>query len=85
MSLTTSNVRAPAVSRRRSLVASFFKPPGAPDHKIAMAKAGKGQAIMADEPVELDEHRGMAAQKSTEICRRLRLVQTDRRSCGAGK
>lgn len=32
---------------------------------------------MADEPVELDEHRGMAAQKSTEIRRRLRQVQTD--------
>jgi hypothetical protein len=42
-----------------------------------MAKAGKEQAIMADEPVELDEHRGMAAQRSTEICRRLRQVQTD--------
>ena len=32
---------------------------------------------MADEPIELDEHRGMAAQKSTEIRRRLRRVQTD--------
>lgn len=32
---------------------------------------------MADEPVELDEHRGMAAQKSTEIRRRVRLVQAD--------
>ena len=42
-----------------------------------MAKAGKGQAFMADEPVELDEHRGMAAQKSTEVCRRLRQVQSD--------
>ena len=32
---------------------------------------------MADEPVELDEHRGMAAQKSTEVRRRLREVQAD--------
>jgi len=27
---------------------------------------------MTDKPVELDEHRGMAAQKSTETRRRLR-------------
>jgi hypothetical protein len=32
---------------------------------------------MADEPVELDEHRGMAAQKSTEIRRRLHEVQAE--------
>jgi hypothetical protein len=32
---------------------------------------------MADKPVELDEHRGMAAQKSTEIRRRLHEFQTD--------
>ena len=32
---------------------------------------------MADDPVELDEHRGMAAQKSTEIRRRLQEVQAD--------
>jgi hypothetical protein len=32
---------------------------------------------MTDEPVELDEHRGMAAQKSTEIRRRLHEVQAD--------
>jgi hypothetical protein len=32
---------------------------------------------MTDDPVELDEHRGMAAQKSTEIRRRLHEVQTD--------
>jgi hypothetical protein len=42
-----------------------------------MAQAGKGRAIMADEPVELDEHRGMAAQKSTEARRRLHEVQAD--------
>ena len=42
-----------------------------------MAQAGKGQAIMADEPVELDGHRGMAAQKSTEARRRLHEVQAD--------
>ena len=32
---------------------------------------------MTDKPVELDEHRGMAAQKSTEIRRRLQEVQDD--------
>jgi hypothetical protein len=32
---------------------------------------------MNDDPVELDEHRGMAAQKSTEIRRLLREVQAD--------
>ena len=32
---------------------------------------------MTDDPVELDEHRGMAAQKSTEIRRRLYEVQAD--------
>ncbi len=32
---------------------------------------------MSDEPVELDEHRGMAAQKSTELRRRLRVVRID--------
>jgi hypothetical protein len=32
---------------------------------------------MADDPVELDEHRGMAAQKSTEIRRHLRAVKAD--------
>jgi hypothetical protein len=34
-------------------------------------------AIMTDEPVDLDKHRGMAAQKSTEIRRRLQEVQAD--------
>jgi hypothetical protein len=32
---------------------------------------------MTDDPVELDEHRGMAAQRSTEIRRRLREVEAD--------
>jgi hypothetical protein len=37
----------------------------------------KGQFDMMDDPVELDEHRGTAAQKSTEIRRRLREVQAN--------
>jgi hypothetical protein len=37
----------------------------------------KGQLDMTDDPVELDEHRGMAAQKSTEIRRRLHEVQAN--------
>jgi hypothetical protein len=32
---------------------------------------------MTDRPVELDEHRGMAAQKSTELRRLLHEVQAD--------
>jgi hypothetical protein len=32
---------------------------------------------MTDRPVDLDEHRGMAAQKSTQIRRRLHEVQAD--------
>jgi hypothetical protein len=32
---------------------------------------------MIDEPIELDEHRGMAAQKATEIRRLLADVETD--------
>ena len=32
---------------------------------------------VTDGPVELDEHRGMVAQKSTEIRRRLHEVQAD--------
>ena len=32
---------------------------------------------MTDTPVELDEHRGMAAQKETEIRRLLQEVQAD--------
>jgi hypothetical protein len=32
---------------------------------------------MTNHPVELDEHRGMAAQKSTELRRRLHEVQAD--------
>jgi hypothetical protein len=32
---------------------------------------------MTDKPVELDEHRRMAAQRSTETRRRLREVQAD--------
>jgi hypothetical protein len=32
---------------------------------------------MANEPIELDEHRGMSAQKETEIRRRLHEVHAD--------
>jgi len=32
---------------------------------------------MQDDPIELDRHRGMAAQKATEIRRRLQEIQTD--------
>ena len=32
---------------------------------------------MTDQLIELDEHRGMAAQKSTELRRRLHEVQAD--------
>ncbi len=32
---------------------------------------------MSDDPIELDEHRGMSAQKDTEIRRRLQEVVSD--------
>jgi hypothetical protein len=32
---------------------------------------------VSDDPIDLDEHRGMAAQKDTEIRRRLHEVQAD--------
>src|ERR1700758_830800 len=35
------------------------------------------QAMTSEEPVELDQHRGMAAEKSTEARRRLHEVQAD--------
>jgi hypothetical protein len=37
----------------------------------------EGKTTMTDEPVELDEHRGMAAQKSTETRRRRHAVKAD--------
>lgn len=37
----------------------------------------RGVAIVTNEPVDLDKHRGMAARKSTEIRRRLQEVQAD--------
>jgi hypothetical protein len=36
-----------------------------------------GRAIMTDDPVELDVHRGMAAQRATELRRGLQEVQLD--------
>ena len=50
------------------------------DGEIVAAEAGNArerQRTMTDKPVELDEHRGMAAQKLTETRRRLREVQAD--------
>src|SRR3981189_928442 len=38
---------------------------------------------MTDKPVDLDEHRGMVAQKKTEIRRRLHEVQADQAALGA--
>ena len=38
---------------------------------------------MTDKPVDLDEHRGMTAQKDTEIRRRLHEVQADQASLRA--
>ena len=40
---------------------------------------------MTDKPVDLDEHRGMAAQKDMEIRRRLHEVQADRAALSAGQ
>jgi hypothetical protein len=40
-------------------------------------KNRKGQSAMNGDPVELDGHRGMAAQKSTELRRRSHEVRAD--------
>ena len=37
-------------------------------------------AIMADDPIDLDDHRGMTAQKATEVRRRLQEVAADQAS-----
>jgi hypothetical protein len=42
-----------------------------------MAARATEHPRMTQRPVDLDEHRGMAAQKSTEIRRRLHEVQDD--------
>jgi hypothetical protein len=39
---------------------------------------------MADEPVDLDGHRGLAAQKATDLRRALGEVETHARSCANG-
>jgi hypothetical protein len=44
---------------------------------IELTEDPKGTIGHPDRPVELDEHRGMAAQKSTELRRRLHAVQAD--------
>jgi hypothetical protein len=43
----------------------------------AWQRLRKESSAMTDPPVDLDEHRGMAAQKSTELRRRLHEVQAD--------
>jgi hypothetical protein len=44
---------------------------------FGVAEASKGIIGMTAPPVDVDEHRGMAAQKSTELRRRLHEVQAD--------
>jgi hypothetical protein len=44
---------------------------------IGTGAAGERCATVTDKPANLDEHRGMAAQKDTEIRRDLREVQAD--------
>jgi hypothetical protein len=51
--------------------------PGQPGNDSASQAAKKGNQAMTNEPVELDEHRGMNAQKDTEIRRRLQEVRLD--------
>ena len=40
---------------------------------------------MNENPVDLDKHRGMAAQKATDIRRVRVIILTDRRFCVRGK
>src|SRR6266478_10141692 len=51
--------------------------PGCVGSRNRASARREGQMIMTDNPVDLDEYRGMAAQKSTEIRRRLHEVEAD--------
>jgi hypothetical protein len=44
---------------------------------LSWEKVRKEPSARTDRPVDLDEHRGMAAQKSTELRRRLHEIQAD--------
>jgi hypothetical protein len=44
---------------------------------IRCEPGGERKTMMTPKPVELDDHRGMAAQRSTEIRRRLQEVEAD--------
>src|SRR5260370_33415323 len=46
-------------------------------HATGLSPSGHVQKPMTDKPVELDGHRGISAQKATEIRRRLHEVQAD--------
>ncbi len=58
------------MARRRGLI---FQ---AQNDRLGLRSTVAG-AMVSDDPVELDEHRGMAAQKATEIRRRLSAVLTE--------
>src|SRR5260370_4456303 len=60
---------------RRDFLTSFRRSPVGSRNRDSARR--EGQMIMTDNPVDLDEYRGMAAQKSTEIRRRLHDVEAD--------
>jgi hypothetical protein len=51
--------------------------PASVERSLAVASKKGKQVAMTNEPVDLDEHRGMNAQRDTEIRRRLHEVQVD--------
>jgi hypothetical protein len=53
--------------------------------RFATPPRGKGEGSMTDRPVDLDEHRGMAAQKETDIRLPLHEVQPIRRHRARGR
>jgi hypothetical protein len=56
-------------------VHEFLKRPGEPPEKQALMRVASSYGI--DAPVSLDEHRGMSAQKQTELRRLLADVQAN--------
>jgi hypothetical protein len=69
--------RRSEVCRGETVLTSFGARPVAWRSQNWERAKREGQTMMMGDPVELDEHRGMAAQKPTEIRRRLHEVQAD--------
>ena len=52
---------------------------------LADAQRVDASAQMTDEPLDLDKHRGMAAQKATDLRRALAEVESNAKTCAIGR